>query len=60
MGSLNEILGGILGNLGGGSRSQASGSPQASGQDGGNSLLKLAMQLIQKHGGVGGLLNKIK
>jgi len=61
MSSLNDMLGGLIGNLtGGNAGAEKTGAPRTSNRQGDNSLMNLVTQLIQKHGGVGGLIAAVK
>lgn len=58
MGLLDGLLGSVLsGAMGGGAQGMGA---QGMGQQGVNPLLQMAMQMLQQHGGIGGLLQQFQ
>ena len=57
MGGLESILGGLAGGMGGGS---GAGMGQGAGAAGGGALIAVLLQLLQKSGGLGGLLSQFQ
>ena len=58
-GGLESILGGLAGGLGGAGMGSGAG-PSMGAQGGGGALIAILLQMLQQHGGLGGLLSQFQ